>query len=198
MIATAVLLLALALHAGPAAAGEHLLAGATHFRDGRYAEALVEFRVAGRLGAPDASRYAGAALVKLERFEDAVDAFGGSDAPGEDPLVDYYRAVACAGAKLHACAERLLEGVEARGGPRIADQARKLREEVSAALAEPVLPSTVDAYLARCEEQRALGRTALATALCREARALAKRSGDAGRVSRAEVALAELTGKGPR
>jgi len=53
---------ALAISAGPAA-GEHLLAGARAFRDDKFDAALVEFRVAEKLGAPEAGAYAGAALV---------------------------------------------------------------------------------------------------------------------------------------
>jgi hypothetical protein len=194
----AVLLVALGLQAASSTGGEHLLAGASHFRDGRYEDALVEFRVAGKLGAPDAARYAGAALVKLERFEDAVEAFGGSDEPGPDPLVDYYRAVACSGARLFGCADRLLAEVAARSGPRIAEQAAKLKAAIAAELAKRPLPSTVDWYLGRCAELRAQRRTALATAYCREASALAERSGDAGRLTQAKVALAELTRKAAR
>jgi hypothetical protein len=190
--AAAILLTAFAVSAPGPAAGEHLLAGANHFRDGRYGDALVEFRVAGKLGAPDAARYAGAALVKLERFEDAVEAFGGGDEPGPDALVDYYRAVACSGARLYVCAERLLAGIGARSGPRIAEQAAKLAAVAARELEKRPSPATLEWYLSRCGELRAQGRATLATAYCREARALAQRGGDAARFARAENGLAEL------
>lgn len=192
MTAAAILLTAFAAAASTGAAGEHLLAGANLFRDARYADALVEFRVAGKLGAPDAERYAGAALVKLERFEEAVEAFGGGDEPGPDALVDYYRAVACAGARLYGCAERLLAGIGARSGPRIAEQAAKLSAIAARELEKRPSPATLEWYLGRCGELRAQGRASLATAYCREARALAQRGGDAARAGRAEDGLAEL------
>ena len=78
------LVVTLLLSAGGPGADQHLLAGARLFRDGQYAEALVEFRVAQRLGSPEASAYAGASLVKLERPEEAVEAFGGVDGAGQD------------------------------------------------------------------------------------------------------------------
>lgn len=198
MSTAGVLVVALALQAGGSAAGEHLLAGANHFRDGRYDDALVEFRVAGRLGAPDAARYAGAALVKLERFEDAVEAFGAGDDPGLDPLVDYYRAVACSGAKLYRCADRLLTAAGERAGPRIAEQSARLRAAIAAELAKEPSPTRIDWYLVRCEERRAQGRIALAAANCREASALAVRRGDADRRAKADVALAEMARRGSR
>jgi hypothetical protein len=195
---TGALLFALALQAaGGSAAAEHLRAGANHFRDGRYGDSLVEFRVAERLGAPDAARYAGAALVKLERFEDALEAFGADDEPGPDALVDYYRAVACYGAKLYGCADRLLAGAGARAGPRIAAQSAKLRGTIAAELAREPSPSAVEWHLARCDQRRAQGRTGLAAAYCREASALAMRRGDADRRARADGALAEM-GRGGR
>ncbi len=49
----------------PGPADAHVLEGARLFRENRFTEALVEFRVADRLGSADARAYAAAALVKL-------------------------------------------------------------------------------------------------------------------------------------
>lgn len=131
MSAAAALLLAFGLAAG--GAGEHLLAGATSFREGRYAEALVEFRVAERLGAGEARAYAGATLVKLGRHEEAIEAFA-ADAAGRDALLEYYRALALYGAGLYLSADEALAAVRERAGPRIAAHVRELRERIAAAL----------------------------------------------------------------
>lgn len=87
------LLLTVALSAG-GAADEHLLAGARHFADARYEHALVEFQVAQRLGSAEGAAYAGATLVELERWEDAVEAFGAAPPPGADSLLVPARATA--------------------------------------------------------------------------------------------------------
>lgn len=182
-------LAALAVSAGPAA-GEHLLAGAGAFRDGRFDAALVEFRVAEKLGAPEAGAYAGAALVKLGRPEDAVEAFATST-PGGDDLLDWYRAVACYDAKLYGCAERALAPLE-HAGPKVAAEAARLRGEIGRVLAPEPSPATVDWYLARCEARHAEGRAALAAAYCREAAALGARRPDRHGVARANATLARL------
>jgi hypothetical protein len=184
-----VTLAALAISAGPAA-GEHLLAGAGAFRDGRFDAALVEFRVAERLGATEARAYAGAALVKLGRAEESVEAFAASR-PGDDELLDWYRAVACYDAKLYTCADRVLAGLD-RAGPRAAAEIGRLRGEIARVLAPVPAPASIDWYLARCEARRAEGRGALAAAYCREAVELGRRRPDRHGVSRAVAALAHL------
>lgn len=195
MIATPLTLaLALAISAGPAA-DEHLLAGAGDFRDGRFDAALVEFRVAQELGARDAGAYAGAALVKLGRPEDAVEAFASSP-PVDDDLVDWYRALACYEARMYVCADRALAGLD-RAGPRAAAQSAKLRAEVARVLAPEPQRASIDWYLTRCERQHAERRPALAAAYCREASALGARRPDRYGVSRAGAALARLDRGGP-
>jgi tetratricopeptide (TPR) repeat protein len=154
---------------------EQLVSGARHFREGRYEEALVEFRVAAKLGARDAPAYVGASLVKLERFEDAIEAFGGRDGAGSDALLDYYRALACYGARLYACAAEILAGVGERSGPKLAEQAAKLRADIAARLAVEPTPATIEWYADRCAERQREGRTAVARAYCAEAAALSKR-----------------------
>ena len=170
----------------------HLLGGAAAFRDGRWADALVEFRVAERLGAEDARPYAGAALVKLGRAEEALEAFGGVRSPGRDALLDYYHALACHDARLYLCAERLLAGIGDRSGPRIAAEAAKVRAAIAAALASEPEAAAIDWYLARGAALEAEGRRALAAAFCHEAVGLAGRRRDRHRLEEARRAVARL------
>lgn len=191
------LVLQVVLSTGGTGADEHLLAGARSFREGRFEEALVEFRVAQTLGSPDASAYAGAALVKLGRPEEAIQAFGGGEEPGRDALIDYYRALACYEARLYLCADRLLAGLGERSGPRIADQAAKIRSAITAELAEEPSRAAVDWYLARCSARNDATRPVLAVAYCREAAGLAGRRKDRYGRAAAEAMLARL-GHGSR
>jgi hypothetical protein len=154
---------------------EHLVNGARHFREGRYAEALVEFRVAEKLGVRQASEYSGASLVKLERFEEAIEAFGSPDGAPRDALIDYYRALACHGARLYSCADEILAGIGERSGPKLAGHAASVRADVAAKLATEPTPAALQWYATRCAERRSQGRTVLAQAYCAEASALAKR-----------------------
>lgn len=180
------LLLTVALSAG-GPAEEHLLAGARHFADARYEPALVEFQVAQRLGSAEGAAYAGATLVELERWEDAVEAFGSAPPPGTDALLDHYRARACYGARLYFCADEILAGLGDRSGPRIAGHAAKLRAVLAVELAREPSQAAVDWYAARCASSRARGRVALADAYCREAAALGNGRARHARVSEAAV-----------
>jgi len=185
------LALALLLAAGPAGPGadEHLLAGAQRFREGRFEEALVEFRVAARLGATGTEPYVASALVKLGRSEDAVELFGGDDAPGPDALIDYYRALACWGARLYGCADRLLAGVGDRSGPKVAEQAARLRAAIAAERRREPSQTAIDWYRGRCADEKRGGREALSKAYCREAdELLARREGTSRRVAADGVA----------
>jgi Flp pilus assembly protein TadD len=173
----ATLLVAVALGTSAGDAGEHLLAGATAFREGRFAAALVEFRVAERLGAPEARPYAGAVLVKLGRPEEAVEAFGPAPAADEDALLSYYRALALRGAGLLLSAEAALAAIGDRSGPRIAAEVSRLRAEIAAALGAGPKPADVDAALSRGAALRAEGRIGLAAATFHEAAVLARRAG---------------------
>lgn len=183
-------LLGIVVTAAGADAGDHLLAGARLFREGRHAEALVEFRVAERMGAEEARPYAGAALVQLGRHEEAVEAFGAGT--GGDALLEYYRAMACYGARLYLCADRALSSVGERSGPRIAEQAARLRADLAAALKEEPSTATVDFYVARCTDLRRDGRGALAAAFCTEAVELAGRRKDRYRRDEARALLARI------
>jgi len=195
VIAAALLVVALAASAGPSA-DEHLLAGAAAFRDGRFEAALVEFRVAEKLGAPDGGAYAAAALVKLGRAEDALETFASSP-PGADDLLDWYRALACYDARLYLCADRLLSGL-GRAGPKATAEAGKLHAEIARVLATEPTAAAIDWYLSRCEAHRAEGRTALAAAYCREAAELGARRPDRHGVARASAELIRLEPAGPR
>ena len=173
MNAAVAILLASTLSA-PGPGAEHLLAGARHFRDGRYGEALVEFRVAAALGEEGARAYAGASLVKLERFEEALDAFEGVPR-GQDALLDYYRALACFGVHLYSCAEDVLAGIGDRGGPRIAAEVASLRREIAAQRPRAPAADVIAWYTGRCTALREKNRALLASAYCREGADLAAR-----------------------
>lgn len=191
MRATA-LLMTIALGAAPAGAGEHLLAGATAFRQGRLAEALVEFRVAEQLGDPDARAFAGAVLVKLGRHEEAIEALGTAAAAGEEPLLGYYRALALRGAGLLRSSDAALADVGDRFGPLIAAEARRMRAELAAALAGEPPAGKIDAVLAAARAHRAQGRVVLAAAHFREAAAMARHRADQHRLREASRAADEL------
>ncbi len=180
-------LLGLFLGASPSGADEHLLAGANAFREERYDDALVEFRVAQALGAPDAATYAATTLVKLGRPEEAVELFGTDEGPGQDALLDYYRGLACFDARLYLCAERLMGAVGDRAGPRVAGLAADVRSKVAAALSAEPSRESIDWDLTRCGAERKAKRAALSAAYCREATGLAKRRTDRYKLSEAEA-----------
>lgn len=166
--------------AAPAAAplDAHLLRGAQHFRAGRFAAALVEFQVAQRRGGGDeASRYVGAALVKLGRHEEAYEVFHGAARPGDD-LMTWYAAMACHGARLYGCAERLLAALSGGAGPAIAAQAEQVRRDVQALQVGEPTRESIDWYRARAAEAARGGREALARAYLDEARLLGARRVD--------------------
>ncbi|HEY6004456.1 MAG TPA: hypothetical protein VIV57_16395 [Anaeromyxobacter sp.] len=188
------LIISVALGLASTGADEHVLAGARLFREGRWAEALVEFRVAERLGSTAARGYAGATLVKLGRPEEAVEAFEGPGGPpaGRDALLDYHHAQACWNARLYTCADRLLAGVGERSGPRVAGEAARARAAIAKLLSTEPKPDSVDWYLARCEETARAGRQVLARAYCSEAKALGGRRQDRRGVAEAEAKLSRL------
>lgn len=178
---------------GPGA-GEHVLAGARLFRESRYAEALVEFRVAERLGATHARGYAAASLVKLERPLDALELFEELPEAGArgDPLLGYYHALACYDARLYLCADGLLAQLAERTGPRVAAQVAKIRADIAGALRGEPSGDAIDWYVARAGELAAAKRPVLARAFYREARALGERRQDRHAVAAADAGLAGL------
>ncbi len=190
----AVAMTALSLAAGTPSADEHVLAGARFFRENHFAEALVEFRVAERLGSLDARGYAAASLVKLDQPEQALELFETAGGPplGRDALLDYYHALACYESRLYLSADAILARVGPRTGPRVAEQAAKVRADIAAALAKEPAREAVDWYLARADELTQSGRELLARAFGREARALGSRRADRYGVAEADARLARL------
>lgn len=160
-------------------ADEHLLAGARFFRAGNFSKALIEFRVAEKLGGSgEASWYAAAALVKLGRPEDALEAFAQAEksAPAErDALLDYYQALACYDARLYGCAAKLFAEVGDQSGPRVAELARKARGSIEKMFAEPVTQGAVDWYREKAAIAHLAKREALAALYSKEADALSAR-----------------------
>jgi hypothetical protein len=175
--------------AGTPAGDEHVLAGARLFRENRFAEALVEFRVAERLGSEEARGYVAAALVKVGEPEAALELFEapGAAPAGRDALLDYYHALACYDARLYVRADELLARIGPRTGPRIAEQAAKIRASIAAALPAEPPRDAVDWYLARADAHAAAGRKVLAAAFAAEARALGMRRGDRYGVAQADA-----------
>ncbi|HEX8825832.1 MAG TPA: hypothetical protein VF794_38330 [Archangium sp.] len=175
----------------------HLLQGARHFREGRFANALVEFKVAHRLGSGgEADWYIAASLVKLGRSEEALEAFAAAQksAPdARDALLDYYHALACYDAKLYLCADTLLDAVGEASGPRIGEQVRKLRGDLAALFRTAPTPSSIDWYHARATQARSAGRPVLAARLLEEAVRLAGRREDRYRLAEARASLGALS-----
>lgn len=193
--ALALLLVAFGAHA-ESSADAHLLAGAEHFRAGRFDDALVEFEVAGRLGAgAEAGGYAAAALTKLKRPEEALEAFAKAPSGALDPLLGYYRALACYDARLYLLADRMLEPVVAKAGPRIAAQALKMRADIAALFQREPAAAVVDWYHARGAAAAKAGKAALAAAYYDEAAALAGKRADRHRLAEAREHLAPGPGK---
>jgi hypothetical protein len=199
------LICAFAASGALAGGDEHLLAGARLFREGRFQEAYVELSVAQRLGeGGEAAWYVAAALVKLKRPEEALEAFDAASvsAPdARDALLDYYRALACYDARLFLCADRLLASVEKGAGPKVSSQARKLRAEIAAAVSgrEPPV-GAIDWYHARGTAALSASQAALAVAFFTEAADLARLRADHYRLAEAGAGLDAargLRGKGP-
>ena len=198
---------ALVVATASGAVGEdHLLSGAQLFREGKFDRAYVEFSVAARLGAGgEASWYAAAALVKLKRSEEAIEAFAAAEqsAPdARDALLDYYRALACYDARLYSCARALLAGVIDQGGPRLDAQARAMSASISRLFAAQPATVALDWYHARGGEALRAGRPVLAAAYFEEAAALAVLRSDRYRLAEAtagvSAARAALPAKGAR
>jgi tetratricopeptide (TPR) repeat protein len=189
--AGAVAILGLWLAGSSPGADGHVLAGARLFRENRFAEALVEFRVAEKLGSDEARSYAAAALVKLGEAEEALELF---EAPrevpaGSDALLDYYHALACYDARLYLCADALLARVGANTGPRVGGHASRIRGDIAAMLAKEPPRDAVDWYLERSDARARAGRAGLASAFAREARALGARRSDRYGMAEAEARL---------
>lgn len=174
------LLAAVCLAQAPLADGQ-LRSGAQHFREERYADALVAFKAAERLGADAEVRwYIAASLAKLGRAEEAVEAFRRAEegaGHGDDALLSYHYAMACYDARLYGCAQARLRSVGARAGPRIGAQAKKVLAELEPLLAR-VPKETVEALMVRGGQLLEAGRSPLAVAYFEEAALLAGKRKD--------------------
>lgn len=175
---------------------EQLLSGARAFRESDYARALVDFRVAQKRGAdPEVHWYIGAALVKLERYEEAVESFGALaelSPARRDALFDYYRATACYGARLYVCAAALLDAAIDGGGPTVAAQAKELRDRLTPVLTAAPDKGTIDWYHQRATAAEAARSVYLMKAFLSEAVVLGRRRADGYRVTEAEQKLGRL------
>lgn len=196
----AVLLLLLASTRAWAApdADAHMLAGARAFQAAEFAEALVEFRVAERLGDSGAVWYAAASLAKMNRPEDAVVEFARAEvtAPTErDGLLDYYHALACHEARLYFCADGLLAAIGETAGPRIGAQARKIRDQLAPLLRAPPEPAVIDWYHTHGAAALSSGRPALALAYYDEAASFAALRPDGYRRAEALARLNTIRGR---
>jgi tetratricopeptide (TPR) repeat protein len=179
------LALGVALVAQSAAASDvdqHLRAGATHFRAGRFPEAVVEFKVARELGAgSECPWYVAAALTRAGRLPEALEAFevAAQTAPeSADALFLYYRGVACSGSQLVVCAADAFEAASKASGPKVAEQARHLALEARALLSREPPRSAIDELVSRGRVALAAGHPLLARVLSREALAMAARRAD--------------------
>ena len=184
-LARALPALLLVVTAAPAVASDadgHLRAGAALFRAGRFAEAVVEFKVARKLGAnSECPWYVAAALTRAGRSLDALEAFDEAAelAPeSADGLFLYYRAVACSETQLVVCAAESFELASKASGPKVAAEAERLALDARKLLAGEPPKSAIDALLSRASQQLRDGHPRLARVLAREAGALAARRGD--------------------
>jgi hypothetical protein len=89
-----------------------------------------------------------------------------------------------------------LAGLGRRSGPRIAEQAERIRHDIAAALAGEPAADAVDWYLARAQAHVDAKRAVLARAYAREAQALAGRRPDQHGVAAAQALLARLAAPG--
>ncbi|MGQ0506260.1 MAG: hypothetical protein ACT4TC_13190, partial [Myxococcaceae bacterium] len=133
--------------------------------------------------------YIGAALTKLQRAEDALEAFSLAEqeaASAGDALLLYYQAMACYDAHLLVCADRLLSQVSGEAGPRIRGQAEQVRALIAPLLSAEIPRGTIDVVLTRGEDALSNGRAGLAELYFREASGLAGRRADRYRAAHAD------------
>ena len=179
----------------------HLLAGAEAFQKESYAQALVEFSVARELGAPEASWYVGAALQKLGKSEESVEAFlmaREQEPRAEDALLDFYFGSACYEARLFAAADALFQKAAAQSGARLAAEAERSRAQLRTVLSEIPQPAVVDWYLVRGKALVSQNRRALATLYFNEAAALGQRRSDHYGVAEAQKLIEPPESSGRR
>jgi len=194
-------LLALCLFetASASPADEHLQSGARFFHEERYAEALVEFKLALKFGAGTSTQYyIAASLQKLSRADESVEAFAAAivSAPRErDTVSDYYYAMACYEARLYRRADRLFADVEKHAGPKIASLARKVRADLAPQLMAQPSWAAVNWYLEHGISLHKKGYRAVAIAYLLEGLTLALQRGDQEQAQEAVVWLREASNR---
>ncbi|HET9623864.1 MAG TPA: hypothetical protein VFP84_20975 [Kofleriaceae bacterium] len=135
----------------------HLLAGVHAFKDGRYAEALVELRVVARAAdAPaDLAFYLGPTLYKLGRYAEALDVFAASRV-APDALTDFYRGQTCYQLRLFRKARTIFAALRRAGlGPALDEAAGRYVAQVDAAYRSPPAIDAIDYYVEQGLELRA-------------------------------------------
>ncbi len=171
----------------------HVLAGARAFRSGQWADALVEFRVALKLGAAASVHwYEGAALSRAGRFDEAVGSFelAFELAPAaRDPLLDYYRALSCYELRLWGCVLEVTAELERTGGPRVQQQVKAMADQAKQLLATEPPKDAIDACFTRSRDAAS---PSLARAWLREAARLGLRRADGYRNEEAGRALSAV------
>jgi len=157
VIALCVLGLCTNVIAEDGATARHLLAGVHAFKDGRYAEALVELRVVAR--APDApddlAFYLGPTLYKLGRYAEALDVFVTSRAAA-DALTDFYRGQTYYQLRMFRKARATFAALRSGGlGPALDDAAGRYVDQVDAAYRSSPAIDAIDYYIEQGLDLRA-------------------------------------------
>lgn len=177
-------------------ADDHLLAGATAYREGRLDEALVEFNVALKLGGSREARwYVAVTLAKQQQLDGALEAFALAEAEAPqlaDAVLEYHFAMTCYRQHLLLCADEHLERADRQAGPQLKKQVAAVREAIALVLAATPPTTAIDAVLERARAAQQQQRAALARALYREAAGLARRRTDAHGLDEAERALSSV------
>ena len=174
--------LVLAANAAGAESYATLLEGSRAFRDGRYPEALVAFRVAERQASSgrEAVWYTAATLYKLGRVDEALAAFdkAGREAPElRDTVLDFYFASAAFEARLYLTADERLATLAPQAGPKLRSEVQRLRDRIARLFDTAPDTKAIDWYLARAGAERAAGHAALSRAFFAEAAALSRKRG---------------------
>jgi hypothetical protein len=149
----------------------HLLEGVRAFREGRFAEALVEFRVVER--APDApaelAYYLGPTLYKLGRHREALQVFVTSSAP-RDALSEFYFGTTLYRLKLYLQARDVFAALAGPAlGPRMREGALRYQADIDRLYTSPPAPTVVDAYAVEVRPALARGELVAAAKLLEEA-----------------------------
>lgn len=185
-------------YAGPALGPGTLLEGSRAFREGRYAEALVSFRVAERVSGLglEALWYSAATLYKLGRIDEALEAFDRAfrEAPElGDAVLEFYFCSAAYEARLYLVADDRLASLLPRAGPKLGAEVQRLRDRIAPLFASAPEARTVDWYLARAAQLRETRRPLLARLHYVEAAALARRRMPSYRLEDATKGVAETS-----